>query len=309
MEKGLVSIVSPCYNREKILWRFLDSILNQTYKKMQVILIDDGSTDGTLVVMKAYESRFSEAGILYEYYIKPNGGVSSAINEGLKYVKGEFLCWPDSDDWYEPEAMEKRVEFLRAHPEYGIVSCDAVCTSGEAEDNILRYVSGKTKERFESNQFWLMLKGKTMVCNICHMVRTEAFFATHPSKTIFDSRHGQNIQMLLPVYYHFKRGFIDEALCHYMIFENSLSRSSDTFEKKLAYRDSIEELTTATLREIQMPEKEQAKYIRFIATNNTRKRLILAKQYKKKKFAKKQLERLIDLRTVKIKDFIAYFQA
>ena len=120
MEKGLVSIISPCYNREKILWRFLDSVLNQTYKKVQLILIDDGSTDATLSVIKEYVSKFEKAGIRYEYYTKPNGGVSSSINEGLKYVKGEFLCWPDSDDWYEPESIEKRVEFLNDHPEFGL---------------------------------------------------------------------------------------------------------------------------------------------------------------------------------------------
>lgn len=308
MEKGLVSIISPCYNREKILWRFLDSVLSQTYKKLQLILIDDGSTDNTLSVMQDYIEKFEGTGIRYEYYSKPNGGVSSAINEGLKYVKGEFLCWPDSDDWYEPEAMEKRVRFLNEHPEYAIVSCDAICEFEGESSGSPRFISGKTKERFEEEQFWLMLKGKTLVCPICHMVRSEAFWYSHPSRQIYDSRHGQNIQMLLPIYYFFKRGFIDEALCHYLVLEGSLSRSDDTFEKKLAYRDSIEKLMIATLHSIRMSEKEREKCVKYTYVKNTRRRLILAKKFQKKEFAKKQIERLIELKQIGIMDFIAYLK-
>lgn len=308
MEKGLVSIISPCYNREKILWRFLDSVLDQTYKKIQLILIDDGSTDGTLSVIKEYISKFEKAGIKYEYYSKPNGGVSSAINEGLKYVKGEFLCWPDSDDWYEPDAMEKRVRFLKENPKYAIVSCDAVCSYEKAKSSVLQYVSGKTKERWKENQFWLMLKGKTLVCPICHMVRTEAFWYCHPDRKIYDSRHGQNIQMLLPIYYFFKRGFIDEALCHYLVLEGSLSRSADTFQKKLSYREAIEKLTIETLKSIQMPQREQKKCLKYTKVKNTRRKLILARNFKEKEFAKKQIEKLIELKSVRFKDIMVYLK-
>lgn len=308
MEKGLVSIISPCYNREKILWRFLDSVLDQTYKKIQLILIDDGSTDGTLSVIKEYISKFEKAGIKYEYYSKPNGGVSSAINEGLKYVKGEFLCWPDSDDWYEPDAMEKRVRFLKENPKYAIVSCDAVCSYEKAKSSVLQYVSGKTKERWKENQFWLMLKGKTLVCPICHMVRTEAFWYCHPDRKIYDSRHGQNIQMLLPIYYFFKRGFIDEVLCHYLVLEGSLSRSADTFQKKLSYREAIEKLTIETLKSIQMPQREQKKCLKYTKVKNTRRKLILARNFKEKEFAKKQIEKLIELKSVRFKDIMVYLK-
>lgn len=309
MEKGLVSIISPCYNREKILWRFLDSVLSQTYKKLQLILVDDGSTDNTRLVMQDYKSKFEDAGIRYEYYSKPNGGVSSAINEALKYVQGEFLCWPDSDDWYEPDAIQKRIDFLNAHPEYGIVSCDAVCSYERNDSDVPRFVSGKARERWEENQFRLMLKGKTLVCPICHMVRTEAFWYSHPDKKIYDSRYGQNIQMLLPVYYFYKRGFIDEALCHYLVLEGSLSRSNDTFEKKLEYRNSIENLMIATLQSIQMPYEEREKYIRYTIVKNTRRRLILARDFKEKEFAKKQIKRLAELKVLSLKDIITYLKA
>ena len=306
MLDNYVSVIVPCYNREKILWRFLESVLSQTYKKLQIIMIDDGSTDKTLEIIKKYKKQFDDEQIIYEYYSKHNGGVSSAINEGLKYVKGEFLCWPDSDDWYEPDAMEKRVRFLKENPKYAIVSCDAVCSYEAEKSSVLQFVSGKTKDRWNENQFWLMLKGKTLVCPICHMVRTEAFWYSHPDRKIYGSRHGQNIQMLLPVYYFFKRGFIDEALCHYLVLEGSLSRSDDTFQKKLSYREAIEKLTIETLKSIQMPRREQKKCFKYTKVKNTRRKLILAKNFKDKEFAKKQIKKLIELKSVSFKDVIVY---
>lgn len=308
MLEGYVSIITPCYNREKNLFRFLDSVLMQSYKHLHLILIDDGSSDDTLSVIRSYKSRFEAAGMMYEYHSKENGGVSSAINEGLKYVQGEFLCWPDSDDWYEPDAMRKRVDFLNEHKEYGIVSCDADYCFETSLGKSQGYVSGKTKNRFSSRQFDLMLKGKTLICPICHMVRTEAFFDTHSDGKIYDSRHGQNIQMLLPVYYSYRRGFIDEALCHYLISENSLSRSNDSFEKKLSYRDSIEQIMVETLISIQMSDRERSKYIRYTRIKNTKRRLRLAYEFKDMKFAHEQLVKLKHLKAIGIFDLIIYIK-
>ncbi len=302
MIKGLVSIISPCYNREKILFRLLDSILEQTYKKIQVVLVDDGSTDRTREVIESYQEKFEQAGILYEYYYQENAGVSAAINTGLQYVKGEFLCWPDSDDWYDKESIRKRVEFLNTHPEYGIVSSDADFFVADDLNTPKGFISGKCKERFAENQFELMLQGKTIVSPICHMARSEAFFSMHPTRKIFDSRHGQNIQMLLPIYYKYKRGFIDEPLGHYLILENSLSRSDDTYEKQLAYRNAIEELTLATLESIDIPREEKCKYIKFTRVKNTRRRLLLAKKYKDIGLAKEQRRKLREYGDLRLRD-------
>ena len=308
MLKRYVSIITPCYNREKILYRFLDSVLQQSYKKIHMIMIDDGSSDNTLSVIKSYKSKFESNGMLYEFYSKKNGGVSSAINEGLKYVKGEFLCWPDSDDWYATEAIKTRVDFLNKHPDYGIVTCDADIYYEDNPSIVKGYVSGKAKERFDEHQFKHMLEGKTLVCPICHMVRTNAFFATHPKRKIYDSRHGQNIQMLLPIYYSYKRGFIDEALCHYMVIANSLSRRDDTFEKKMDYRNAIETLMIETLNDIEMPNVEREKYIAFTKMKNTRRRLNLAVQFNKVDCAKEQLRALKQMKALGIKDLINYMK-
>lgn len=308
MEKGLVSIISPCYNREHLLFRLLDSILAQTYKQIQLILVDDGSTDRTRDVALSYKEKFIEAGILFEYYYQENAGVSAAINEGLKYVKGEFLCWPDSDDWYEPESIRKRVKFLNTHPDIAIVSSDASAILADGETVYRSSVAGGDTVKFHPKQFQLLLEGRSLICCICHMIRTEAFFSTHPNGQIYNSRHGQNIQMLLPVYYSYKRGFIDEVLCHYLVAANSLSRSDDTFEKKLSYRDAIETLTVETLKSIDMPAREREKYIRFANIKNTKRRLLLAKEFRKKDFAQIQINKLKTLKALSLWDIIAFIQ-
>lgn len=308
MIKGLVSIVVPCYNREKILYRFLDSVLEQTYKHIQLILIDDGSTDQTAAVIDAYRSKFETAGIELEYYYQENGGVSHAINHGLRYVKGEFLCWPDSDDWYDKDSLLKRVEFLNRHPQYGIVSCDADFFYENDMTTVRGFVSGKMPERLQEEQFKLLLRGRSLICPICHMARTEAFWATHPNHEIYESRHGQNIQMLLPVYYKYKRGFIDEVLCHYLVMDKSLSRSADTFERALEYRNEIETLTIETLKRIDMPTKKKNKYIRFARVRNTRRRLKLAEKYQNKQLAAQQISKLYHLRAIGISDLLKYLK-
>ena len=90
MEKGLVSVIVPCYNAEKYIGRFLDSILGQTYKKIQLIVVDDGSTDNTVNILKQYEKNMEKKDIKYIIIQQSkNQGQAAAVNEGLKFVKGE----------------------------------------------------------------------------------------------------------------------------------------------------------------------------------------------------------------------------
>lgn len=111
--KDLVSIVIPVFNGGYYLQRMLDSILNQTYPQIEMILVDDGSTDDTVQTAQRYQQRFAERGFGYRIIQSAHKNASAAINQGLPYVTGEYLIWPDSDDILEPESVEKRVEFLK----------------------------------------------------------------------------------------------------------------------------------------------------------------------------------------------------
>ena len=98
-----VSIIIPVYNVEKYLRQCLDSVVNQTLEEIQIICVNDGSTDDSLQILREYEARDSRL----EVVDKPNGGQSSARNAGIERVRGEYIYFLDSDDWIEPTLCEK----------------------------------------------------------------------------------------------------------------------------------------------------------------------------------------------------------
>ncbi len=103
MQEGLITVVVPVYNAEKYLNRCIDSILNQTYAKLELFLVNDGSTDGSGAICEEYVEKDSRV----VYIPKENGGVSSARNLGIENANGEYITFVDSDDWIEPDSLEK----------------------------------------------------------------------------------------------------------------------------------------------------------------------------------------------------------
>lgn len=98
----LVSVIVPVYNVEEYLARCVDSILAQTYEKLEVILVDDGATDTSGAICDSYEAKDPRVRVIH----KENGGLSSARNAGIDIARGEWLKFVDSDDWIEPDAVE-----------------------------------------------------------------------------------------------------------------------------------------------------------------------------------------------------------
>ena len=121
MIEDLVSIIVPCYNGEKYISRFLDSIINQTYKKIELIIIDDGSTDNTHIIIEGYREKLKNEGMNLKYIYQTNQGQAEALNKGLEIVMGEYLTWLDSDDILTKDSIEKKVNFLKKNFEYGFV--------------------------------------------------------------------------------------------------------------------------------------------------------------------------------------------
>ena len=103
MRKPLISIIVPIYNAEKKLERCLDHLVNQTFNEIEIILIDDGSIDMSRDICFQYMREYKN--IIYKY--QHNQGVSSARNLGISIAKGDYICFCDSDDYYEYDAIEK----------------------------------------------------------------------------------------------------------------------------------------------------------------------------------------------------------
>lgn len=115
--KNRVSIIIPAFNHDKYLSRAVDSALNQTYGDVEVIVVNDGSTDATAAVAKGYGERV-------RYIEQTNQGQAIARNRGIRLSSGEFVLLLDSDDWLEPHAAECEVRKLHEIGEqYALVGC------------------------------------------------------------------------------------------------------------------------------------------------------------------------------------------
>ncbi len=110
-QKNLISIIVPVYNVEKYLKHCLDSLVNQRYKNIEVIMIDDGSEDKSRDICDEYADRYSNFISVH----KQNAGLGLARNTGLEYVQGEFVAFVDSDDWIEPDMFVNLYNALMAN--------------------------------------------------------------------------------------------------------------------------------------------------------------------------------------------------
>ena len=122
MSTPLVSVIIPAYNADKYIERTIRSVLLQDYENIEIIIIDDGSTDNTATVVKKLVNEDKRL----HYVHQRNGGVSSARNHGYKLSKGEYLAFLDADDVWLPENIRKKVEHLQNDPVTGLVHSDAL---------------------------------------------------------------------------------------------------------------------------------------------------------------------------------------
>ena len=117
-----VSIIIPVYNTEKYLRQCFDSVLNQTLKDIELIAVDDGSSDGSAEIIKEYAEKYPDK---FKAFYKENGGQASARNLALPYATGEYLGFVDSDDWIDAEMYEEMYG-LAKEENTDIVICDMI---------------------------------------------------------------------------------------------------------------------------------------------------------------------------------------
>lgn len=280
MGQKLVSIITPCYNGEKLVSRYLESVLGQTYKNIELIIVNDGSSDDTEKIVLSYKEKFEKEGMKLVYIYQKNKGLGGAINTGLKHFTGDYLCWADYDDFFRYDSVEKRVKFLEDNPQYGCVTSNANVYNEDDLENPIYKINDKFKYNEDEYQFEHHLKSESIFCCGCHMVRTEAFLDVNPDRDIFEGRRGQNWQMLLPVYYKYKRGFLDEPLYNYIIYKSSMSTGDDTEEKSIQRVNEHLEIVKNTLDRIDMVQKDRDKYFELFFTNYVVDRFDICMKYK-----------------------------
>lgn len=285
----LVSIITPCYNGEHCINRLIDSVLAQTYDNIEFIVINDGSTDNSEAIIKQYENAFVERGYSFIYYYQENAGLGAAINAGLKLFTGEYLCWPDADDYLEKDSVRERVDAFKEHSDCAVVTSNAYVRECEQLTSYKGLIADRLKRSGEERQFELLLNGDSIFCSGCHMVRVKEFLDVNPKREIYPAKRGQNWQMLLPLYFKYKRFFLDKPLYNYIIYPNSMSKDDDTAESKLIRYNEHEILLRHTLKMIEdVQGVELHQYYSFLEDKYAKLRMEIAIQYGDKELFHKE---------------------
>lgn len=157
----LVSVIIPTYNRDFILERAIRSVFNQTYKPIELIVVDDGSKDKTPFLVKKYPLKYVR--------LPKNYGVSFARNRGILHSQGELVAFLDSDDEFLPKKIEKQVEFFLKYPKCKILQTEEIWYKGNRRLNPKKYHA-------KAEGFFLDRAVKLCVVSISTvMIRREVF--------------------------------------------------------------------------------------------------------------------------------------
>lgn len=284
--KGLVSIVTPCYNGEKLIHRLLDSVLSQDYPKIEMFVVDDGSVDSTRSVVEGYEKSFESKGYTLKYIYQDNAGQAAAINKALPLVKGEYLVWPDADDFYcNDSAISIMVRSLESLDDsYATVRCWENLIDEKTSEVISENHFNPSKEHLFEEYF----TGKeTIAVAGTHMVRMECFDKVNPLRQIFDKRHPQNFQMLLPLNYSYKIHTICQTLFGILVRTNSHSRCEESYEKHIDDAQGYKEIMDNTFASIAaMTLEDRAKCLRLSSIYSLTGKLYHSLKYGKAKEAR-----------------------
>lgn len=289
--KPLVSIITPCYNGETFLDRYFTSILNQTYPNIELIFVNDGSTDKTKEIALSYKEKIENKGYSFHYIYQENAGPAVAINTGLKVFTGDYLTWPDSDDWMTNDCVEKKVNYLEQHYELGLVTC--LCAFVD-EKNLQKVIYAETFPNIRSrNVFEDILMLKLHVACGSYMLRSSMFLDVNPQRKIYETRRGQNWQMLLPISCKYDCGFLPEILYYIVVRNNSLSHHDNDYDSKIKNTFLYEDILINVVKSISdLNDNQKANYLSMVKNKYCKVRFELACLHKNRDDIEKYYETL-----------------
>lgn len=262
MQNGLVSVITPCYNTGNIIHRLLDSILSQDYPSISMLVVDDGSTDNSREVILSYIPKFAERGYSLEYWYQENSGQSVAINNALKWVDGEYLVWPDSDDWYtESNAISLMVKECAKSKDIGLVRC--LYRVYDPDLNLLEERQ-PTPELLDEDQFEACLLSRKgyYYAPGQYMLRMDVLDEVLSDREIYTAKMaGQNGQIMLPVLYRRRCVTIPRLMYALLWRPDSHTKGQTTYSKsREVIRGYIGQLVFTLDKIHNMPDNQRKIY-------------------------------------------------
>lgn len=166
----MISVVIPLYNKVASIARTLETVRQQTYTDYEIVVVDDGSTDGSADVVRSTNDR------RIRLFSQPNAGVSAARNRGIKEARGEFIAFLDADDEWKPDYLETLMQLVEKYPQ-----CDVFCTNyefcdsnGKITPTTIRRLSFEGEDGELTNYFEVASHSHPPICSISIMVRKAA---------------------------------------------------------------------------------------------------------------------------------------
>lgn len=219
-----ITIITPTYNQANYIERTIESILNQNYPNIEYIVMDGGSTDGTIDILKSYGDRII-------WSSKKDKGQADAINKGLKIATGEICAYINSDDTYEPDAFKKVAKFFVDNPEKKWVY--GKCRIIDENDNEIR----KSVTRYKNTMLKNYSYSKLLIENYISQPATFWKNELHSELGLFDESeyHVMDYEFWLRVGSKYPAGVINEYISNFRFYSNSKSglQTKERFQDEL----------------------------------------------------------------------------
>lgn len=217
-----ISIVTISYNQVRFLEQAICSVLEQDYPDIEYIVVDPGSTDGSLDIIEKYRNRIAKV------ILEPDSGPADGLNKGFSFASGEILGYINSDDHYLPSALKKIIRYFQVHPASDVVSGNAHVIN--ADNEILRYTY--------SDKYSLLgcAYGYSNLIQPSSFFRAEAFYKTRGFN--IDNHSNWDGELFVDMKLNnAKFSRINEFLSAYRIYQTNITGSGNFHEKIMAYSD------------------------------------------------------------------------
>lgn len=212
-----VSVIIPTFNRAGLVEKAIQSVLEQTYRDLEIIVCDDGSTDNTVDVVRSMQTN-SDLPIKLEV-LPFNLGVSAARNRAIFISGGDLIAFLDSDDMWKPDKLAKQVEFLESDTRFIGVGCQTEYIS-QVNNSVVTY--GPTYLLNESNEIFTLLYS-CYIGTSCFLVKKNALILAGLFDLTLKSSEDRDLWWRLPSLG--RLGYINEPLCSYRLHQSRLSNS------------------------------------------------------------------------------------
>ncbi len=283
---SMVSLIVPCYNMEKYINDTIDSILLQTFKDIELIIVNDGSTDSSEEIILSRKSEIETSLSAFKYIKQKNAGLGGACQTGFKNATGNYFMLLDGDDCLLSSSIEKQQEFLEKNKDYAAVRTNGYYTYPD-EDGEKKYLFENGTETDDKIAVWKdIFYGNVHALAGGYMIRMSVLDEIYPSRDIYTSCRGQNLQFLLVASYHRKVGYIDDPLIMYYVRHNSMSHRIETDQKKReidlleGYKDIRKHIVNCFFC-----EKDKEEFLKENEILYAKMFLKIANKYKDKKMA------------------------